>query len=322
MSLKNTIEQIYARASKFLFEDLPDAVGTPLAVIMMIAPLALILLAYHIGSKSHPSSVTVMITNFAGNSGGSGVVVYNSKSESIILTNKHVCMVAKKNGGKISLTNGKEHLIIDMVGDRYHDLCLVRVGADLGQSIQIAKKAPELYSPSTITGHPALMPNVITNGHFGGKQIISVVVGTKPCTAEDIKTEEGAFFCLFFGAIPIIKQFESQIVTATIMAGSSGSAVLNADGELAGLVFAGNARGLSYAYIVPFEFVHHFVETGVRKLLIGLGETPWEAKAKGSVSFSDTSRKNMRNRCAYGDLTNTDKKIQTFCEKILNHIDL
>lgn len=54
--------------------------------------------------------------------------------------------------------------------------------------------------------------------------------------------------------------YESITVSAIIMGGSSGSAVLNANGELSGVVFAGQGNGLSYAFIVPYEYVSMFLK--------------------------------------------------------------
>jgi V8-like Glu-specific endopeptidase len=46
----------------------------------------------------------------------------------------------------------------------------------------------------------------------------------------------------FVGGIPDIMQYDSTLVTATIMPGSSGSGVYNENKELAGVVFAGRAN--------------------------------------------------------------------------------
>lgn len=273
-TVKTTMQSLYKKAEDVLFKKLPSYIGTPLAILAVIAPVILIAYAYFMGKASlHPSNYTVMITNISGNGGGSGVVVENSPSESLVLTNKHVCEGALKKGGKIRLVNGDEHLVTGYVTDSNHDLCLLSVGADLKNSIKVASKAPEVYSKATITGHPALMPNVITTGHFGGRQIIELMTGLRKCRPSDAKDPLNSFFCSFIGFALIIERYESQIVTATIMAGSSGSAVLNEDGELSGLVFAGNAKGLSYAYIVPYEPLKKFLDSSSNYL-----EAPWKVQ--------------------------------------------
>jgi S1-C subfamily serine protease len=218
-----------------------------------------------LGTK-HPSKYTVMITNMEGNSGGSGVVLENSPSESIVLTNNHVCKGVVTKGGKIQMVDGSTHVVTGYVLGKEHDICALTVAADLENSIKVADKAPELYSKALITGHPALMPNLITEGHFGNRQIIRLISEVMPCKEDEIDNETDVLICLFFGGLPVLSTYEAQVVSATIMAGSSGSPVLNADGQLSGLVFAGNAEGLSYAFIVPFESVKNFLNSELRDL--------------------------------------------------------
>lgn len=279
--LKTTTEKIkglYLSAETFLFNKLPSAIGTPLAALLIAAPLALAGWAYMAGAKSakHPSSYTVMLTNLMGNSGGSGVIIETSSSESIILTNSHVCVGALKKGGMAKLVSGEEHLVTGYVLAEEHDLCVVSVAADLKNAIKLADAAPAQYSEATITGHPSLMPNVITKGHFGGRQVIGIIVGVRKCSEADYQNPAIAPYCVFFGIAPIIRQYESQIVTATIMRGSSGSAVLNESNELSGLVFAGNADGLSYAYIVPYEAIRNFLNKEANDIRsVMFKQTPW-----------------------------------------------
>jgi hypothetical protein len=132
----------------------------------------------------------------------------------------------------------------------------VKVLTDLHVETPVAAHEPKLYTKATVSGHPALYPTAVTEGLFSGHRIISVAVGFKPCKGDLSPTDQ--FYCAFFGMIPDIRQFEAQLVTATIMPGSSGSAVFNSRNEIAGLVFAGKGE-LGYAFIVPHSFVYDFV---------------------------------------------------------------
>jgi hypothetical protein len=105
---------------------------------------------------------------------------------------------------------------------------------------------------------------VITNGHFSHYVTIPIVTSVRPCTTEEQESDL-AVVCMFLGGIPVIKLYESQLITSTIMAGSSGSPVFNANGEIGGLVFAG-AGDLSYGFIVPQEYVKNFVENEAAEL--------------------------------------------------------
>ena len=316
---KKAIESIYRKAEELLFRRLPSALGAPLAALLIVAPIALAGYMYYLGKNSHPSSYTVMITNLDGNSGGSGVIIDNTPSESVVLTNKHVCGVLKK-GGKIKLVSGEEHIVTGYLTDIEHDLCVLTVAADLKNSIKIASEKPEIYSEGIVTGHPALMPNIITKGHFGGREIIQIIVGVRKCKDSDMKNPQIAPYCAFFGVAPIVRSYESQVVSATIMGGSSGSAVLNKDGELAGLVFAGNARGLSYAFIVPYEAVKNFAELATAEMKNGYKERPWlneEAQAMSEeeeMSVHD-ARESILQKCS--EPVQKDAKILEFCRAVL-----
>jgi hypothetical protein len=107
-----------------------------------------------------------------------------------------------------------------------------------------------------VAGHPALLPTMVTHGHFANHMQVQLIVDKEKCTGEE--EDQDAFFCSIFGFKPIIADFEAQPITATIMAGSSGSGVFNDKGEVSGLVFAGS-EGLSYGFIVPYAYVKDFL---------------------------------------------------------------
>jgi S1-C subfamily serine protease len=199
---------------------------------------------------------SVKIVNLTKKSGGSGSIITSSPRESTILTNSHVCEVVV-NGGLV-ITDKGEYAVTSYRQSERHDLCLITVGADLGINTRIALLAPDLQEEAAISGHPRLLPNVITRGHFSGKEMISVLTGIRPCTVEEEKSDM-MFLCLFLGGIPEITVYEAQLVTALIQGGSSGSPVYNANGEIAAVAFAGSGD-MSQAYVVPYEAVATFFE--------------------------------------------------------------
>lgn len=200
------------------------------------------------------AKTSVMITNEAKTSGGSGVIVYSMPSGSYVLTNKHVCGLIQV-GGLVSNESGSYPVYSFRVYSR-HDLCLIRVLTNLHVNTAIAEKEPELYSPAIVVGHPALYPTMITKGHFTTHVNISVVVGTQDCDGNE--QDEEMLMCMMFGKKPQLVTLEAQPTTATIMPGSSGSGVLNAKGEISALVFAGRGD-LSYGFLVPYAYVRDFM---------------------------------------------------------------
>jgi S1-C subfamily serine protease len=248
-----------ASLAKNLVSKLESKLGTALKLslgALFVAGLAYS--TYIILNKEpvDPTANSVMITNLAKNSGGSGVILRSSETESIILTNAHVCKVVEK-GGLVSGVAG-DFMVTLYAPTAYHDLCLVQVAGNLKQHTKVATKAPmAYYEKALISGHPRLLPNVVTTGHYSGRKIIKLLAGFEPCKPEELSKDMG---CAFFGVKPVIKDIESTLVTATIMAGSSGSGIYNSNMELTNLVFAGSGD-LSYAFAVPFEYLRNFLDS-------------------------------------------------------------
>jgi S1-C subfamily serine protease len=201
-----------------------------------------------------------------GRSGGTGVIVNSSFKESSILTNGHVCEVVK-NGGLVITTEEKKYQVISYKQSLTHDLCLIKVNANLHAAAKLASNSPTMFEAATISGHPSLLPNVRTTGHFSAGRIIQVMTGFRDCTPEDAKNPNPGvqFMCGLFGKLPVVKSYDTTVVTATIMPGSSGSGVYNSNDELSGLVFAGSG-GIGYAFIVPYEYVAYFLTEEVKTL--------------------------------------------------------
>lgn len=266
------------------------------------------------------ASATVMITNMAGNSGGTGVVVESNTDSSAVLTNAHVCRLLK-NGGKIIDSTGKTSLPSSYVLDKEHDLCLVSVRSKLPKAAKVSTAPPVPFDGAVISGHPSLLPTTVTNGHFGDKMVIQVFEGADPCTDEDIQDPQMGMVCLFFGGIPRIKAYQSQFVTATIMAGSSGSGVYNETGELVGLAFAG-AGEIGYAHTVPYSYVVDFLNKSynrdraqdlVPNYLIDFKKMLEEQSSKKQKTLD------LQKRC--DSITDTvDKNIKEMCKVITDTI--
>jgi len=214
---------------------------------------------------SHDATAnSVKVTNMAGNHGGTGIILKSSPSSSLVLTNSHVCGVVEE-GGKVAGVAGT-FTVTEYKKSETHDLCLLKVSGDLQGGAKLASRPPvAYYELALISGHPALYPNVKTVGHFSGRQTIAILTGFKPCSDEDMADPDKTMYCVMLGGLPIIKQYDSVLVTATIMSGSSGSAVYNEQGELAGVVFAGSGE-LGYAWTVPYEYVRNFLTKEAHKL--------------------------------------------------------
>lgn len=250
--------------------------------------LALLALGACSPTQNDPIRQTVMITNLAKNSGGSGVIMARSPSESFVVTNGHVCGVVK-NGGYVITDDRVEHLVINYRVSKIHDLCVIKVAEDLGIEASLAVKAPGRYTYAKTVGHPKLMPTTISEGMFTDKRVITVMMGYKPCNEKDFTNPDTAMFCMFIGSVPIVKTFEALAVTTLIQPGSSGSAVYNEDGEVSALIFAG-AGDLGYGFAVPFEYVDTFINIEAKSLQLqypSMDNTADDRERKTEESISE-----------------------------------
>lgn len=210
------------------------------------------------------SKTSVMITRYDGRSGGSGVIISSKRNESKVLTNGHVCGVIK-NGG-IVRSDDKKGMVKYYQVSNTHDLCLITVSTNFKINTVLAKEEPEMYEDAIVSGHPHLLPNLVTYGHFSGKELITIMVGLRKCVPEELEAPDTGFLCSVLGGMPVIRNYEAQVVSATIMPGSSGSAVFNKEGELSGLVFAGSGE-FGYGMIVPYEYIANFFDVELPHLL-------------------------------------------------------
>lgn len=249
-----------------IFTKLENSVGSLGKVAIGLLVLAATLLTGSVlfSDKSEITNSTVMITTMSGNSGGSGSVIYSSENRSLVLTNKHVCEIAL-NGGLVKTTSGQTHTILSFKESAAHDLCLITVASKLPGKVSLATSAPKMYELATVSGHPGLLPNVVTQGHFSGNKVINVFLGMRKCTEEESKSQELGLPCAFFGGLPVFHTYEAVLVTATIMPGSSGSAIYNSSKELSAVVFAGSGQ-IGYAFAVPFEYVNTFLNEELKKV--------------------------------------------------------
>jgi S1-C subfamily serine protease len=257
MKLKKRLRKLNESALRFIDKYSSKLIG---ALVVTIIVCSFILVEIYQSEISTPMSVkefartSVKITNMTMTSGGSGSIYRSNSFGTLILTNEHVCKLIS-NGGIVT-HNGNMYLIMSYKTYKFHDLCLLRLRDNLNVNTQIAHIQPDIYDRAHISGHPALLPHVLTEGNFSGSEIVTVLTGLRPCNRND-----DFFVCFILGGVPIVKRYQSQLVTGTILPGSSGSAVFNSRGQIAGVVFAGRSRELSYAYIVPYAYVNHFIRT-------------------------------------------------------------
>lgn len=240
------------------------------------------------------AEATVTITNEAETSGGTGVILSSNETFSKILTNNHICELVKRGGAKVITDSGMHTTIVGFVQSNLHDMCVLIVPQNLEIQTLVSSRVPRPYEELTISGHPSLLPTIITHGHFSHKIMGTIQIGTRPCTSAELNSPYG-FICIFGGGMPILRSYEMQVVSATIMPGSSGSAVYNSDGEISGLVFAGRGE-LGYGFIVPHEYLLEFLNAEIQTLAVQVPPSSVELKAEHQDSNSNKQCKKLKRK--------------------------
>jgi len=218
-------------------------------------------------------NTSVRVYNSEMNSGGTGSIFRSFSNASHILTNKHVCRLIEP-GGNVSY-KGKVYPITHYKKFKDHDLCLVRVETGFGINLEVSDNLMRRSKKVYVSGHPNLLPHIVTKGHTTDNINVKLVIGLKECTTEDIL--EDPVSCGWFGGKPIVESFDSQVVSNLIKPGSSGSAVFNGNGRLIGVAFAGNGRGFSHGFIVPHLYLLYFTQNAHRFKWVKVG-TPVDDK--------------------------------------------
>lgn len=254
-------------------------------------------------SSSSPEKSVVAITNLSSNSGGSGAIIQHSSEHTIVLTNKHVCAVVQ-NGGLVHSEKGTAFVVAYVESER-HDLCAIMVNQDLGPALKIASSSPEFFEDATTIGHPHLLPTIRTEGHFSKKSVISVVIGTRACTQDEMVDPSTALFCNLIGRLPLIKNYETITVSTLIQPGSSGSSVLDSNGEIAAVIFAG-AGDLGFGHAVPYEFVANFVNYELPNLAAKYPNTVLQFSANNQERKE--FNKKVQEVCGVSDILNEQQE--------------
>lgn len=205
------------------------------------------------------NKVTVMVKGNSG--GGSGVILQSTKTASYILTNRHVCAIAKSGSLQIITNDRKKYDVEKYKFSKKHDVCIAKVTANLIYSTKLASERSSFGESITVSGHPYLYPNMVQKGHMSEDMTISIVTGFAECEKKDYKNFR---LCSWLGKLPIISRLESQTASVYVAGGNSGSAIFNEEGEITALVYAGRGRGLSPAILVPHEYIVKFLKEEIQ----------------------------------------------------------
>lgn len=192
----------------------------------------------------HKNSIYYVMNE--GKGGGTGFATKTAMGFTVVVTNAHVCRGAVDGNLKLH----QDDMFVDVptkivLADEEHDICILKAPHD-AQPIELADGEAKLGERIYVAGHPNLTPFLVTSGVVEGRIIADIMEGSADgCPSiPNFRVVDTLFGALCIGHFNAIES------NAPSKPGSSGSPVLNKDGKIVGVLFAG---GESDSLILPLE---------------------------------------------------------------------
>lgn len=213
------------------------------------------------------ASVVKLTRTHMGRSGGTGFQIKAPSGKLFVLTNAHICsignpLVAHKQNGDTQMIN-----VVEIYKE--HDLCLMEPVDGL-RPLSIASSL-NIHERVWLIGHPALRPLTLESGHFVGN--IDINLATKCSQAEIEENARKLNELIKRGITPddleealrlmfnvCLKKMESQHINNIAYGGNSGSPVVNAFGNVIGVLFAGRRDQATASHTVPLADIQEFLK--------------------------------------------------------------
>lgn len=209
--------------------------------------------------RDYVGDAVVRIMNIEKTGGGTGFHVEAESGKTYILTNAHICEVAKD--GKLLVEKNGEEMIRNVIKVyEQHDLCLVEAMPEAEGVLEIADSL-DVGDDIVLIGHPGLRSLTLAQGEFIGQDTIemldSKIFKASECSG---KWMEHPMITLLYGRDGLcIQSFVTSAISAIHYGGNSGSPVVNKYGNVVGVLFAGSEQ-VTDAHMVPLNNVKDFLK--------------------------------------------------------------
>lgn len=191
----------------------------------------------------------------------SGTKIETPSGKRYILSAAHCLPLAENGVIKVQTEDGGTYLSKVIAEDEHSDLLLLESVPSI-PAVKIAKEVGRFEELRSFT-HGAGYPTYKTSGQYVGEKLISFILfeikseqDKKRCNLPKNKIEEIDVFGLFTAQVCLVNAV-GTVTTVPAVPGSSGGLIVNAKGELVGVVSAGNN---DFTYIVKLSDIHRFLE--------------------------------------------------------------
>lgn len=212
--------------------------------------------------RNYLSKTVVRIFDEYRFSGGTGFHIKTRSGEVLLLTNGHVCQLAEDEV-LIAEHMGREKKVKIIKEDPFSDLCVVEP-FQTDHYLTLSGLEPNPGEMIHILGHPGLLDQTMVSGEYIQKALFKVgfsSVSKEDCDATP-KYKYGLIGYIF--GVPIQSCYynmKSYVSNAFTIGGNSGSPVVNDQGNVIGVLFAGSAQqhiSLIVTWYQVKEFLSNF----------------------------------------------------------------